>query len=522
MGRRRFGLGPERRLFLQTAFSAIKETTRDDTSPAGLSGNERPAGDRRGGGTHMAMIQHQSAAELVGQIKAGRITPVELMEETLKRIDAINPALNAFVSLYPERAMDEAKAITARLHAGEDCGPLSGLPIGVKDMEDVAGMVTSFGSIPFEDNIVPLDSVQVARLRKAGAIVVGKTNTPEFAFTGFTKNRLFGTTRNPWNRERTPGGSSGGSASAVAGGMVAMATGSDGGGSIRIPASYSGCFGLKTSYGRIPWGPLPYLYMHQIPVLGPLTRTVEDAALYLDCVAGYHPADPTSLPKPSESYLQRLRNLPKGLRIAFSPTLGYARVQSDVMSRVEAAVQSFVEMGHEVELWDGVLPDVGDAWSAMFNCDIFAQLEGDLEAYRADIGKAIVSALDQVKSLSVLDIIAAQRVRTEVNRIVWELFDRFDLLLTPTMPTEAFAAAGPPPSEIDGRPIPLLGAVAFTYPFNFTGHPACSVRAGLSDSGLPVGLQIVGPRHRDDLVLQAAFAFEQARPWNDQWPEVIG
>jgi aspartyl-tRNA(Asn)/glutamyl-tRNA(Gln) amidotransferase subunit A len=219
--------------------------------------------------------------------------------------------------------------------------------------------------------------------------------------------------------------------------------------------------------------------------------------------------------------LQRLRDLPRRLRIAFSPTLGYAQVQSDVMNRVEAAVQGFVEMGHDVALWDGALPDVGDAWSVMFNCDLLAQLEGDLEANRAEIGRTIVSAFDQMKSLTVADIIAAQRMRTEVNRIVWELFDRFDLLLTPTMPTEAFAAAGPPPAEIDGHPIPLLGAVAFTYPFNFTGHPACTVRAGLSDSGLPVGLQIIGPRHRDDLVLQAAYAFEQARPWNDRWPEVV-
>ncbi|MBN1614481.1 MAG: amidase [Deltaproteobacteria bacterium] len=468
----------------------------------------------------METLYHRSAGEILGRIREGRITPVELMEDTLRRIEAVNPVLNAFVALHPERALDEAKAMTARLRAGEDCGPLAGLPIGVKDMEDVAGMVTSFGSVPFKDNVAAVDSVQVARLRGAGAIVVGKTNTPEFAFTGFTKNRLFGTTRNPWNPERTPGGSSGGSAAAVAGRMVAAATGSDGGGSIRIPASYSGCFGIKPSYGRVPWGPSPYLYMCQIPVLGPLTRTVEDAALYLDCVCGYHPSDPTSLPKPSESYLRRLRDLPEGLRIAFSPTLGYAKVQSDVMSRVEAAVQVFADMGHDVALWEGALPDVGDAWSILFNCDLLGQMEGDLEAYRADIGRTIVSAFDQMKTLSVFDIIAAQRIRTEVNRIVWGLFDRYDLLLTPTMPTEAFAAGGPPPPEIEGHPIPLLGAVAFTYPFNFTGHPACSVPAGLSESGLPVGLQIVGPRHRDDLVLQAAWAFEQARPWNDRWPEV--
>ncbi|MBW2562366.1 MAG: amidase, partial [Deltaproteobacteria bacterium] len=189
------------------------------------------------------------------------------MQDTLGRIEAANPSLNAFVAIDADRAMDEARAATESLAAGKNPGSLAGLPIGVKDLEDVGGMVTSFGSVPFKDNVAAEDSVQVARLRKAGAIVVGKTNTPEFGSTGFCKNRLFGTTRNPWNLERTPGGSSGGSAAAVAAGMITLATGSDGGGSVRIPASYTGCFGIKTSYGRIPMGPLPILNMNPIVAL---------------------------------------------------------------------------------------------------------------------------------------------------------------------------------------------------------------------------------------------------------------
>ena len=470
----------------------------------------------------MSSFDFKSARELLGLIRDKEMNPVELMERTLKRIEDVNPQLNAFVSLHAERSMEEAKALTERLARGEECGPLAGLPIGVKDLEDVEGMVTSFGSVPHKDNIADCDSVQVARLRKAGAIVVGKTNAPEHGFTGFTKNRLFGTTRNPWNLERTPGGSSGGSAAAVAGGLVSVCTGSDGGGSIRIPASYSGCFGLKTSYGRIPMGPMPYLYMYRIPVLGPLTRTVADAALYLDCVAGYHPADPDSLPPPPYSYLENIGRMPSRLRIAWSPTLGYAVVQKDVMARVEEAVKSFAEMGHSVEIWNEPLPDVADAWSALFNADIYGQLEGNLEKNRKELGRTLVVSLDQTKSLTMTDITAAQRVRTVVNRVLWELFDEYDLLLTPTMPTEAFAAEGPPPVEIDGRPIPLLGAVAFTYPFNFTGHPAASAPAGFSDGGLPVGLQIIGPRLRDDLVLQAAYAYEQMRPWSGRWPDLGG
>ena len=269
----------------------------------------------------MSSLHYESTGELVGLIKSKDLSPLELIEKTLKRIETVNPVLNAFVSIRADQAMEEARAMTEQLASGKEPGPLAGIPIGVKDLEDVKGMVTSFGSIPYKHNVARDDSIQVARLRAAGAIVVGKTNTPEFGFTGFTKNLLYGVTRNPWNLERTPGGSSGGSAAAVAGGMIPLATGSDAGGSIRIPASYSGCFGLKTSFGRVPRGPFPLVHTHPLWCMGPLTRTVEDAALYLDCVAGYHPCDPESLPAPTQSFLKRLKNMPTGLRIAFSPTL---------------------------------------------------------------------------------------------------------------------------------------------------------------------------------------------------------
>jgi len=468
----------------------------------------------------MTSLHYRSARELARLIKSKDLSPLELMEETLKRIETVNPVLNAFVSTRPEQAMDEARAITGRIACGKDPGPLAGVPIGVKDLEDVKGMVTSFGSVPYKNNVARSDSIQVSRLKAAGAIVVGKTNTPEFGFTGFTKNRLYGVTRNPWNTECTPGGSSGGSASAVVGGMVSIATGSDAGGSIRIPASYSGCFGLKTSFGRIPRGPLPVLQIHPIWCMGPLARTVDDAALYLDCVAGYHPSDPQSLPPPDYSFLKCLESMPTGLRIAFSPTLGYARVQKDVMTKVEGAVKCFEDMGHRVELWDGSLPDVGETWSRLMNCEIYAQVHNDLESNRQEMGRTLVKSLDHARSFSLNDHIEAQKVTTELNRIMWDLFEHFDLLLTPTMPTEAFAAQGPPPAEIDGHPISLLGTVAFTYPFNLSGHPAASVPAGLTKNGLPAGLQIIGPRQRDDVVLQASHAYEQMRPWNDHWPNI--
>ena len=468
----------------------------------------------------MTSTHYKPASELVKLIRSKALSPVELMEETLKRIEAINPSLNAFVSLRAEEAMEEAKQLGERIANGADPGPLGGIPLGVKDLEDVEGMVTSFGSIPYKDNVAYRDSVQVARLRRAGAIIVGKTNTPEFGFTGFTKNRLYGVTRNPWNRERTPGGSSGGSASAVSSGMIPLATGSDAGGSIRIPACYSGCFGLKPTFGRIPLGPVKRLYMTRTWTLGPLTGSVADAALYLDCAAGYHPEDPDSIPSPPLSYVDSLKDLPENLRIGFSPTLGYARVQKEVMTLAEKAVNSFEEMGHMVDIWDGELPDVSQAWSDLMNWELYGQLHHDLKRIRPELGRTLVQSLDSVKNLSINDRLKIQEIRSALNRVLRDYFERFDLLMTPTMPTEAFAAKGPPPAEVDGHPIPLLGAVAFTYPFNLSGHPAATVRSGLTGSGLPAGLQIVGPRYRDDRVLQASYLYEQAFPWNNHWPDL--
>ena len=468
----------------------------------------------------METICHEPAWVLVTRIRKKEISPLELMEAALERIAAANPAINAFVELCPEIALSEARVMTERIAAGADVGPLAGLPLGVKDLEDVAGMVTSYGSIPFKHNRASKDSVQVARLKAAGAIVVGKTNTPEFGFTGFTKNRLHGITRNPWNLDRTPGGSSGGSAAAVAGGLVPLCTGSDAGGSIRIPASYSGCFGFKPTFGRIPAGPSSHVSLSTMTALGPLTRSARDAAIYLDCTLGCHPADPYSLPAPATSYQACLTQIPKPLKIAFSPDLGYAVVQKDIQSCAQRAAKVFEEMGHHVELWSGHLPDTGEYWSAMIATDIFAQLGDVLDKEHAELGRTLVGVLERTRNMTVEQLSAIQQVRAQLNACLETLFGAYDLLLTPTMPTEAFAAEGPPPSEIEGQPIPLLGAVAFTYPFNFSGHPAASVPAGLTSNQLPAGLQIIAPRHRDDLVLQAAYAYEQARPWNNQWPKV--
>jgi aspartyl-tRNA(Asn)/glutamyl-tRNA(Gln) amidotransferase subunit A len=471
----------------------------------------------------MTELIHRPAWQLAEAVRNGELSPVALVQACLDRIDAVNPSLNAFVALRRDEALAEAAELQRRIVAGKRLGALAGLPVGVKDLEDVAGLPTTYGSMPFRDYRPAKDSVQVARLKAAGAIILGKTNTPEFGYTGLTKNLVFGVTRNPWNLERTPGGSSGGSSAAIAAGMVPLVTASDGGGSIRIPACYVGAYGLKPTLGRIPVGPLiaerPMLPWIDTVCYGPLTRTVRDAALFLDAVAGPDPSDPDSLPPPGLSYVDTLEHCPARLRIAVSKDLGYARVQHDVWREVEAGIDVFRQLGHEVEIIDDVFIDLGMEWALVASAETYALLADQVETHRDAWGRAFYEGLQQGKAITPAFIGQAQRKRAALQATLADVFSRYALLLTPTLPTEAFAAAGPFPKAIDGEPITsALGAVAFTYPFNFSGHPAASVRAGFTDAGLPAGLQIVGPRFRDDLVLQASYAYEQARPWNDRWP----
>ncbi len=469
----------------------------------------------------MAELHWKAAHELAAMIRKREIKASELMEQTIRRIEQTNPKLNAFCALRADDAMREARAMDEKIARREEVGTLAGLPFGVKDLEDVAGLPTTFGSKPFKNNIPAHDSVQVSRLKAAGAIVIGKTNAPEFGYTAMTKNLLFGVTRNPWNLERTPGGSSGGSSAAIAGGVVPLATGSDGGGSVRIPACYVGCYGLKPSKGRIPLDAM--LGMHgwnDTAVVGPLTRTVRDAAMYMDAVVGYHPADPDSLPHPGISYQATLDRLPKKLRIAFHPDFGQL-VQRDVMREIEKAVAVFKELGHELTTLDDAVPETGREWQRLGASQSYAMLYEYLEKYHDDFGRSFAAGTETAPHVTWKHYGAAYRKRHQFSEWCRTVFERFDLLLTPTLPTEAFRAQGPMPSEINGEALrDPLNAVVFTYPFNLSGHPGASVRAGFTDSGLPVGLQIVAERHREDLVLQASYAYEQARPWNNKWPEI--
>jgi len=463
------------------------------------------------------------AHELASRIRRREISPVDLMEATVNRIEAVNPKLKAFVSLFPaERLMDQARQVADRLSRGEDLGPLAGLPLGVKDLEDTIGLPNTHGSLLFKDFVSQRDTTQVARLKRAGAIVIGKTNSPEFGYTAFTSNRVFGTTRNPWNLERTPGGSSGGASAAVAGGLVALATASDGGGSVRIPASFTGLVGLKPSNGRIPWGPEDQLRTSGTIVSGPLTRCVRDAALWLDATVGPHESDPYSLPHPGYSYADLLEQPPlKGLRIAYNPTLGYATVAREVQREVEKALKALEGCGHRVEQIDDTIPDVAIDWVRLGCSEDWGINSRYIDGREDLLDPGYLPGLQLGRETTTSDLGAIQRTRTALVRWIEQLFDRFDLLATPTVASLPFAAAGPLPSEVDGRPVTSPGgSIAFTYPFNFSCHPAISLRAGLSDNGLPVGLQLVARRLREDLLLRLARQYEEARPWMDRWPRL--
>ena len=466
---------------------------------------------------------HDTISSLLDAMARKEFSSEELVRTTYARIDETQATLNAFVSLRESaQVLAEARASDERRRRGE-AGLLEGLPLGVKDLEDVAGLVTTHGSVPFKDHVAQCDSVQVERLRAAGAIVVGKTNTPEFGYTAITKNLLFGETRNPWNLDRTPGGSSGGAAAAIAGGVVPLATASDGGGSVRIPASVTGCFGLKGSFGRVPNGPKAMWIMDDTAVDGPLTRSVRDAALHLDAVVGAHPDDPSSLPHPGLLYRDCIEEpFESPLRIGFSPDLGFAVVQSDVAARVREGLRVFESEGHAIEEIEGGPPEPGSDWMLSGAWEALAELVHLLPEHEDEFGHGFIKGVQRGRRMDPERWARMRRRRSELGAWCRDVFDRYDFLVTPTVPYDPPPARGPFAAEIEGRKQPVANFGSFTMPFNMSWHPAATVRAGLSDAGLPVGLQIIGPRHADDRVLRAARLFERATDCFATWPGAAG
>lgn len=453
----------------------------------------------------MAMIA------LVERIRRKEISPVEVLRQCLDRIERYNPALNAIVILDAEPALVAARAAEQRLMRGEALGPLGGVPFAVKDLEDVAGMRTTFGSPLFAANVATDDSIHVARLRAAGAHPIGKTNTPEFGAYMQTSNAVFGATRNPWNLERTPGGSSGGSAAALVAGLVPLVTASDGGGSIRHPAAFTGCVGLKPTFRRVPQRPQPVLTFDDTSVWGPLTLTVRDAARVADVTFGPSEEDPTALPAPEGSYEAQVDQPPPRLRIAWCADLGHV-VQPDVAREVAASAEAVAALGHDVEPFDARLPFVGKAWSLTGAVTEYLRHREAL-ATPDQLDPMLREGLLRARRSAADDLAYAYARRTELVRWTAAAFARFDVLMMPTLPLEAFPIGQVHPTEIAGRPIRVHDAFPYTHPFNLSGHPALAVPAGFTDAGLPASVQFVARRFREDLLLRLGRQFEQARPW---------
>ncbi len=458
------------------------------------------------------------AAELAAAIRRKKLSPVDVMRAVLARIERVNPRLNAFVTVTAEQAMKDARAAERALtRKGARLGPLHGLPFSTKDLVITKGIRTTFGTRLFADNVPTEDAPMVERLRAAGAIQLGKTNTPTFGWIGATHNLLFGITRNPWNPERTPGGSSGGASAAVAAGLGPLAIGTDGGGSIRIPASCTGIFGLKPSFGRIPVYPPSAAW--SLSHIGPMTRTVMDAALMMNACAGPDERDQYSLPADGTDYVKALRGSLKGLRVAWSGNLGFAKVvDPEVLAACDKAARRFRDFGCRVESVNPGWPTPKDCWEAIFCGGVAARMHPYLAERRGDIDPGLVEIIEQTLRWGPTRYVQAWFDRLAWNEHCRRFFEKYDLLLTPTIATRPFKVGVDNPTEIAGIPIEPYDWIPFTFPFNMTGNPGASVPCGFTSDGLPIGLQIVGRRFADALVLRAAAAFERAHPWAQHRP----
>ncbi|HEU4370584.1 MAG TPA: amidase [Methylomirabilota bacterium] len=459
----------------------------------------------------------RSALELAALIRDKQLSPVEVTAALLARIEALNPRLNAFCLVTAETARVAAREAEIAVMKREPLGALHGVPLSLKDVLYTRGLRTTGGSRLFEELVPEEDNAAVGRLKAAGAVILGKTNTSEFGHKGLTDNPLFGVTRNPWNLACTPGGSSGGAAAAVASGLGPVALGTDGGGSVRVPAAFCGLVGFKPSFGRVPQTP-GFPGWEHVGHSGPLARTVRDAAAVLDVIAGSDDRDRTSLPREPGAYLDACELDVRGLHVAWTPDLGYAAVDARVLEICGNAAAEFETLGCHVEVVNPGWESPEEAFGTIVAAQFYAAWGDELPAREADMDASLVRFVRRGGAVTARDYLRAMAQASAYWQEVHTFLARFDLLLTPTAAVPPFPLGAGVPREIAGQPVSRLGWMPFTYPFNLTGQPAVSVPAGVTDDGLPVGLQIVGRRHADRTVLAAAATFEAACPWRDRRP----
>jgi aspartyl-tRNA(Asn)/glutamyl-tRNA(Gln) amidotransferase subunit A len=466
---------------------------------------------------------YESAASLARRIAAKELSPVELVDAVLDRIERWEPHINAFITVAADEARQAARAAEHAVMTGRDLGPLHGVPFSVKDLLNTAGVRTTFGSFAYEDNVPRDDCAAVARMKAAGAIMVGKTTTPEFGHKPMTEAPLFGKTRNPWDLERTSGGSSGGAAAAAAAGLAPLAIGTDGGGSVRIPAACCGLVGMKQTLGVVPHDQSPDSF-GLMSYIGPMTRTVEDAALMLEAMAGPDPRDFHSLGRDAGDLVSagRAEGDLAGMRIGWRLFLGNSRIDGETQRLFEDSLRVFETLGATLVRREEDFASTMAIWRPLtFSIWVsrFSAVEAQLGDRMSETLRRWMAEGREFSGSQVQDALAA---RTSLFRLVQEWFDDVDLAVTPTLTRPAILVDHDPfePIEIEGERVggPREAWYPYTHPFNLTGHPALTVPCGWTADGLPVGLQIVGPWLEDARILRAAALFEAARPWRDQRP----
>ncbi|WP_163851609.1 amidase [Pseudooceanicola aestuarii] len=469
-----------------------------------------------------------SAGDIAEAVRDGRLSAAEVTEAAIARMELTEPHLHAFCTPAPDLARRSAAAVDAARAAGETLGPLAGVPVGIKDLVATKDLVTAMGSTLYRDFVPEDDDIVVERLKDAGAVILGKTNVPEFGYSGVGHNPVFETTRNPWNTDLTPGGSSAGSGASVAAGVTPFAIGSDGGGSVRIPSAHCGLVGVKASMGRVPLWPgcrderFPGVSSWEsLEHIGPMARSVEDAALMLSVIAGPDMRDRHTIPNDIAWLDEARAGQLRPLRIAFSEDFGYLAVDPEVRRVVREAATVFErDLGCEVVPADPGWSNPGnDFWGLVLADSDLAGMRAWLPDHASEMSPHLVKMLQTPHDDEALT--NANMARKRLCNIAARFFGQYDLLISPTLTVPPFALHMQGPEKTDGRIVDPSDWLGFCFPFNMTGQPAASVPAGLTAEGLPVGLQIVG-RHLDDAtVLRAAAAYQAARPWAHLVPPLL-
>ena len=472
-------------------------------------------------------LAYSSAADLARLMAARKLSPVEVMRATLARAEAVQKATNCFITICAEEAMRHARAAEEAVMKGAALGPLHGVPLSVKDLINTKGVRTTFASAIFETNVPKVDSVSVARLKAAGAILLGKTTTPEFGHKPFTEAPIFGRTSNAWDSTRTSGGSSGGAAVAVAAGAGPLAIATCAGGSTRIPAACNGVVGFKQTSGLVPHDLAPDVFGNLSHVT-PTTRTVRDTGLMLEVMGGAHPCDALSLGQSGAGLAAACTPIGSlaGIRMRWRPFLGNTVIDREVLALSEAAAQTFAALGAGLEPMEDDVEPLEPFWLALSGAGWVGRFAKYLPEWRARMTPTLVEAIERGERVTMAELQAAIYRRTEIYRQVQGWFANADVIVMPALTRTALAIDHPmnAPIEIEGKPTDTVRRAwyPYTHPFNLTGHPAVVLPAGHAKDGLPVAIQLVGRRGEDALLLKVATHYEEARPWAHVRPAIPG